>query len=135
MSIITGKNMAQLFVPTIVGLGLTVFKTKFFYEIPIKSQASMVEVGVTSVAFIITDNVGDLLLGLEQDTNGNFGKSIEALVVEPPLYGIIYSFGKELLLPNNFYKVGIMPGMFEGIFTYATARFFSEPFISLIAGN
>lgn len=133
MSIISGKSMANLFIPPLIGVGLTVFKSIFFYGIPIESQPMMIEIGSSAVAFVVTDIVGDMVLGLQQqDADGNFGKAIEALLIEPPLYGALYSGSKEFLMPNNFYKVGFFPGMFEGMFMYATTRFVAEPFVSVM---
>jgi hypothetical protein len=133
MSIISGKSMANLFVPPLIGVGLTVFKNTFFYGMPLESREMMVEIGSSAAAFVVTDIVGDMLLGLQQqDANGNFGKAIEAMLIEPPLYGALYSGSKEILLPNNFYKIGFFPGMFEGMFMYASTRFFAEPFVTAL---
>ena len=133
MSIISGKSLGNLFIPPIIGVGLAVFKSTFFYGIPIQSEAMMIEIGSSAVAFVVTDIIGDMVLGLQQqDADGNFGKAMEALLIEPPLYGALYSGSKELLLPNSVYKIGFFPGMFEGMFMCASTRFFAEPFVSAL---
>ena len=132
---LTAKSMAQLFIPPIVGVGLVVFKGVFFNGYPIESLPMYVEMGTTAVSFVITDLIGDYLLGATQQNDDNsFSKTVESLLFEPPMFGAMYSVGKELMMPNSLYKVGYGYGMAEGALAYASTRFFSDPIVNML-GN
>ena len=132
MNIFSGKGISNLLIPPAIGVGLAVFKTAYFDGVPIESSMMMVEIGTTAVAFVITDIVGDMFLGLaEQHDDGSFGKKFEAILIEPPMHGAVYSLGKELFTPSGYYKGGFLETMVEGVFMYSSARFFSEPFLSM----
>jgi hypothetical protein len=130
-SILTAKSMAELFLPPIFGVGLAVFKGLLFNGYAIDSLPMYIEIGTTTASFIITDIIGDVLGATEQYDNGTFGKTMEAILLEPILFGGMYSAAKEMLMPNVLYKVGFVAGTAEGALTYASARFFADPFIAM----
>lgn len=101
--------MAELFLPPMFGVGLVVFNGLFFNGYPLESLPMYIEVGTTAASFVITDFIGDYLGATQQYDNGTFGKTMEAILLEPILFGAMYSAGKEMMMPNSLYLRWAMP--------------------------
>lgn len=133
MSIISGKGIANLFIPPLIGVGMTVFKSTFFDGYFLNTMPMMVEIGASTIGFVISDIIGDMMLGFDKNDNGSFTKKIEALAVEPLIHGLIYGGLKETIMAKDIHKVGLTQGIVEGSILYVTTRFFSQPIIDQLA--
>ena len=131
--ILTAKGLGDLFLPPAFGIGLVILKNMVngysMYSMPM-----YVDIGVTAASFMITDVVGDLLGATQQYDDGTFGKTMEAIIIEPLLFGGMYSVSRKMML-QKYFSIGYVSSGVEGALLYSSARFFADPFVAVINAN
>jgi hypothetical protein len=129
-SFFTSKGMAELFIPALMGTGIVIFKGMIIDGEIIDSLPMYIKMGTAMGGFFVTDVIGDLLGATEIYDDGSFGKTLEAMILEPILFGVIYGGVTNMLIPFNG---TFMARFYESALIYASARFASDPIIKMIA--
>jgi hypothetical protein len=131
-SFFTGKGMAELFIPALMGTGIVIFKGMIIDGELIDSIPMYIKMGTAMGAFFVTDVAGDLLGATEIYDDGTFGKTLEAMVLEPILLGVLYGGITNMLIP---FSGSFMGKFYESALMYASARFLSDPIIKMVASS